>query len=87
MPPAKVEVAVEVEVMTPVVREPMVVEEKLASDEEALLAEMALGKTTFDGNESVQVLFVERSWAPALDVIWFAVPATSMVLVVGMRAV
>ena len=69
IPPAKVEVALEVAVRTPVVRLPMVVEEKLARVEDAESALMAFGKITFEGNDSVQVRSEERSWAPADEVI------------------
>lgn len=61
IPPAKVEVAVEVAVITPVVRLPIVVEAKLARVDEALTALMAFGKITFDGKERVQVLLADKS--------------------------
>ena len=38
------------------------------------------GNTVGLGNDSVHVLFALKSCAPALDVIWFAVPATVMVV-------
>ena len=87
IPPAIVEVAVDVAVIVPAVKLPIVVEEKLARVEEAESDEMEFGKMTFDGKESVQVLSADKSWAEADEVIWFAVPAMVSCRVVGMREV
>ena len=49
------------EVRVPTVRLPMVVDAKLASVDEAEIEEMAFGKMTLLGNESVHVLSADRS--------------------------
>jgi hypothetical protein len=87
MPPPKVLVAVDVAVNVPTVRLPIVEEAEAKSVEVAEVVRTEFGKITEFGNESVHVRSALRSWAPALEVIWLAVPAMVRLRVVGMSAV